>query len=88
MVFKISQYGESRRKIGFVWEPKKYHPSRRRIRSRSTECRHKLLPGIENKLYQIMIMVHIRRLYIDLKEETEGTEGTEEGKFTFLESLK
>jgi hypothetical protein len=35
-----------------------------------------------------MIMVHIRRLYIDLKEEAEGTEGTEEGKFTFLESLK
>ena len=28
----------------FISEPKKYHPSRRRIMSRFTECRHKLIP--------------------------------------------
>ena len=42
---KYSQYGNSRRKIGFdfniVWESRNYHPSRRRIMSRSTECKHK-----------------------------------------------
>ena len=30
---------------------KKYRTSRRRIMSRSTECKHKPIPEIENKLY-------------------------------------
>ena len=79
MVFKYSQYGESRRKIGFVWEPKKYRPSRRRIMSRSTECRHKLIPEIENKMYPDYDHGSFQRMYIELKEEAEGD-------FTFLKA--
>jgi hypothetical protein len=73
---KYSQYEYSRRKIGFdivtVWEPKtkKYSPSRRRIMSRSTECKHKPVPEIENKLYpDYDHSQYRRRMYIELKEE-------------------
>jgi hypothetical protein len=73
---KYSQYWNSRRKIGFdvsntVWEPKKkkYHPSRRRIMSRSTECKHKPIPEIENKLYPDYDRGLYQRMYIELKEE-------------------
>ena len=61
--------------IGFdvttIWEPKtkKYHPSRRRIMSRSTEYKHKPIPEIENKLYPDYDHGSYQRMYIELKEE-------------------
>jgi hypothetical protein len=70
---KYSQYGNSRRKIGFdfniVWESRNYRPSRRRIMSRSTECKHKPIPEIENKLYPDYDHGSYQRMYIELKEE-------------------
>ena len=70
---KYSQYGNSRRKIGFdfniVWESRNYRPSRRRIMSHSTECKHKPIPEIENKLYPDYDHGSDQRMYIELKEE-------------------
>jgi hypothetical protein len=70
---KYSQYENSRRKIVFdvtaVWKPRRYCPSRRRIMSRSTECKHKPIAEIENKLYPDYDHGHYQRMYIELKEE-------------------
>jgi hypothetical protein len=73
---KYSQYGNSRRKLGFdvsntAWEPntKNYRLSRRRIMSRSTECKHKPMPEIENKLYPDYDHGSYQRIYIELREE-------------------
>jgi hypothetical protein len=70
---KYSHYGNSRRKIGFdfniVWESKNYRLSRRRIMSRSTECKHKPIPEIENKLYPDYDHGSYQRIYTELREE-------------------
>jgi hypothetical protein len=70
---KYSQYGNSRRKLGFdfniVWESKNYRLSRRRIMSCSTECKHKPTPEIENKLYPDYDHGSYQRIYIELREE-------------------
>jgi hypothetical protein len=47
--------------------------------SRSTECKHKPIPEIENKLYPDYNHGSYQRMYIELKEE---------GEFTFLEARK
>ena len=38
----------------------------------STECRHKLIPEIENKLYPDYDHGSFQRMYTELKEEAEG----------------
>ena len=47
--------------------------------SRSTECRHKPIHEIENKLYPDYDHGSFPRMYIELKEEAEG-------EFTCLEA--
>jgi hypothetical protein len=72
---KYPQYGYSRRKIGFnidnLWEPKKkkYLPDRRRVMSRSTQCKHRPVHEIESKLYPDYDDGLYQRMYIELKEE-------------------
>jgi hypothetical protein len=72
---KYPQYGNSRRKIGFnidnLWEPKKkkYFPGRRRIMNHSTQCKHRPIPEIENRLYPDYDNGSYQRVYIELKEE-------------------
>jgi hypothetical protein len=67
--------GYSRRKIGFniddLWDLKKekYFPGRRRIMSRTTQCKHKPIPAIERKLYPDYDNGSYLREYIELKEE-------------------
>jgi hypothetical protein len=71
---KYPHFGYSRRKIGFniddLWEPKKkYFSGRRRIMNRSTQCKHRLIYEIENKLYPDYDDGLYQRMYIELKEE-------------------
>jgi hypothetical protein len=40
--------------------------------SRSTECRHKLAPEIENKLYPDYDHGSFQRMYFELEGEAEG----------------
>lgn len=72
---KYSKYdGDGRRKIGFdvnaLLGHKKYQPSRRRIMNGSTDCKHKPIPEIENKLYPDYDHGSYSRKWIELKEET------------------
>ena len=46
----------------------------RRIMSRSTECKHKPKPEIENKLYPDYDHGSYQRMYFELKEEGEGVQ--------------
>jgi hypothetical protein len=74
---KYPHYGYSRRKIGFnidnLWElkKKKYFPGRRRIMNRSTQCKHRPVHEIENKLYPDYDEGLFQRMYIELKEEVD-----------------
>ena len=69
----------SRREIGFsiddLWEPKKkkYFPGRRRIMNHSTNCKHRPIYEIENKLYPDYDDGLFQRMYIELKEEKRST---------------
>ena len=75
---KYSNYGYSRRKIGFnigdLWESKKkkYFPGRRRIMNSSTKCKHRPIYEIENRLYPDYDDGLYQRMYIELKEEVES----------------
>ena len=61
-------------KIGFdpsTWDSKKYSPARRRIMNRSTNCKHKRIPEIENKLYPDYDKTNHSRKWVELKEEED-----------------
>jgi hypothetical protein len=69
-----SKHYYDRDKIGF--DPsapldKKYNPGRRRIMNRSTNCKHKRIPEIENKLFPDYDKATYLRMWVELKEEED-----------------